>query len=107
MWFLFFKQKTAYELRISDWSSDVCSSDLFGRDGDAGQVECRLHRIGVGAARADRAFDAAEQVDLIADVEPDVIAFALDRTKARRRTRLARIGPARTDAGRRQAPGLR
>src|SRR3546814_16388384 len=26
---LFFKQKTAYELRISDWSSDVCSSDLF------------------------------------------------------------------------------
>src|SRR3546814_16945331 len=28
MFFFFFKQKTAYELRISDWSSDVCSSDL-------------------------------------------------------------------------------
>src|SRR3546814_12499208 len=28
MCFFFFKQKTAYELRISDWSSDVCSSDL-------------------------------------------------------------------------------
>src|SRR3546814_6937667 len=27
--FLFFKQKTAYEMRISDWSSDVCSSDLM------------------------------------------------------------------------------
>src|SRR3546814_11365123 len=27
--FFFFKQKTAYDLRISDWSSDVCSSDLF------------------------------------------------------------------------------
>src|SRR3546814_6536576 len=27
-YFFFFKQKTAYELRISDWSSDVCSSDL-------------------------------------------------------------------------------
>src|SRR3546814_5879511 len=27
----FFKQKTAYEMRISDWSSDVCSSDLFNR----------------------------------------------------------------------------
>src|SRR3546814_10120279 len=26
---IFFKQKTAYEMRISDWSSDVCSSDLF------------------------------------------------------------------------------
>src|SRR3546814_7041698 len=28
----FFKQKTAYEMRISDWSSDVCSSDLFSND---------------------------------------------------------------------------
>src|SRR3546814_9021549 len=28
----FFKEKTAYEMRISDWSSDVCSSDLFFRD---------------------------------------------------------------------------
>src|SRR3546814_19254402 len=27
--FFFFKQKTAYEMRISDWSSDVCSSDLY------------------------------------------------------------------------------
>src|SRR3546814_14600357 len=30
MLFFFFKQKTAYEMRISDWSSDVCSSDLGG-----------------------------------------------------------------------------
>src|SRR3546814_10344298 len=30
MLFLFFKQKTPYERRISDWSSDVCSSDLWG-----------------------------------------------------------------------------
>src|SRR3546814_3992448 len=35
----FFKQKTAYEMRISDWSSDVCSSDL-------GQAEVRLDRLG-------------------------------------------------------------
>src|SRR3546814_2222099 len=35
MFFFFFKQKTAYEMRISDWSSDVCSSDLGE---DAGQV---------------------------------------------------------------------
>src|SRR3546814_4550712 len=28
-YFFFFKQKTAYEMRISDWSSDVCSSDLW------------------------------------------------------------------------------
>src|SRR3546814_20506960 len=31
--FFFFKQKTAYEMRISDWSSDVCSSDLPSRIG--------------------------------------------------------------------------
>src|SRR3546814_16564768 len=34
MFFFFFKQKTAYEMRISDWSSDVCSSDLDGGRGD-------------------------------------------------------------------------
>src|SRR3546814_8462261 len=37
--FFFFKQKTAYDMRISDWSSDVCSSDLR----DAGAV-ARCHR---------------------------------------------------------------
>src|SRR3546814_18970952 len=31
--FCFFKPKTAYDVRISDWSSDVCSSDLHGRPG--------------------------------------------------------------------------
>src|SRR3546814_3208121 len=31
VFFFFFKQKTAYEMRISDWSSDVCSSDLRDR----------------------------------------------------------------------------
>src|SRR3546814_6222612 len=31
--YFFFKQKTAYEMRISDWSSDVCSSDLVARIG--------------------------------------------------------------------------
>src|SRR3546814_12984133 len=33
LWFFFFKQKTAYEMRISDWSSDVCSSDLVQSQG--------------------------------------------------------------------------
>src|SRR3546814_9199762 len=35
--FFFFKQKTAYEMRISDWSSDVCSSDLVARDSHSGE----------------------------------------------------------------------
>src|SRR3546814_10302333 len=52
--FFFFKQKTAYEMRISDWSSDVCSSDLFvvpehaavGSDGQVRHVGLdRLHSI--------------------------------------------------------------
>src|SRR3546814_5979004 len=35
LFFFFFKQKTAYEMRISDWSSDVCSSDLLAAGPDA------------------------------------------------------------------------
>src|SRR3546814_16384988 len=42
--FFFFKQKTAYELRISDWSSDVCSSDLLGRRPDLWQQQRLGHR---------------------------------------------------------------
>src|SRR3546814_9369389 len=68
MFVLFFKQKTAYEMRISDWSSDVCSSDLGnhheqGGVGEGG-VEAEelerddpldlelMHRIGHAAGRA-------------------------------------------------------
>src|SRR3546814_10267906 len=36
--FFFFKQKTAYEMRISDWSSDVCSSDLILEPGVTGGI---------------------------------------------------------------------
>src|SRR3546814_3241783 len=60
--FFFFKQKTAYEMRISDWSSDVCSSDLGslqqrsrpGRlysDADDGHTRQRDH--GADAGRID------------------------------------------------------
>src|SRR3546814_7810292 len=45
----FFKQKTAYEIRISDWSSDVCSSDLHAQ---RGLVPRPLERgVEVGAQR--------------------------------------------------------
>src|SRR3546814_9728662 len=36
---VFFKQKTAYEMRISDWSSDVCSSDLLQTGGELAPVD--------------------------------------------------------------------
>src|SRR3546814_3716562 len=55
MMFLF-KQKTAYEMRISDWSSDVCSSDLVETDrGEARNLEDPLRRRDPGddAARPE------------------------------------------------------
>src|SRR3546814_12910440 len=53
MFFFFFKQKTAYEMRISDWSSDVCSSDLQGVGGQEQQqddIEPRWHILVVYGA---------------------------------------------------------
>src|SRR3546814_6140111 len=55
--FFFFKQKTAYEMRISDWSSDVCSSDLACGRGDrgAGTAGGRAHGRGhAGGAGGDQ-----------------------------------------------------
>src|SRR3546814_10868332 len=55
LFFLFCKQKTAYEMRISDWSSDVCSSDLptFRQQREQGEDHRRL----AGAA-GDQVADA-------------------------------------------------
>src|SRR3546814_11908647 len=49
MWcvFFFFKQKTAYEMRISDWSSDVCSSDLLAVYVNRGHALRALSDFGV------------------------------------------------------------
>src|SRR3546814_5485919 len=86
----FFKQKTAYEMRISDWSSDVCSSDLppqrhFARhrhvaaDGDAGEGgddRCHHADTGRGAVLRHRAFGQMD-VDVLAGDEArlDTIAW--------------------------------
>src|SRR3546814_4737326 len=45
--FFFFKQKTAYEMRISDWSSDVCSSDLIDacHDGAFNAVPAAIRNV--------------------------------------------------------------
>src|SRR3546814_1559870 len=61
MIFFFFKQKTAYEMRISDWSSDVCSSDLLSifTARDMGNDEtARIQQIRVTAP----AFETAESI---------------------------------------------
>src|SRR3546814_7506866 len=56
----FFKQKTAYEMRISDWSSDVCSSDLYFFE--LGKFEAFLREWLAG--------DAAQHVQQHAQAEP-------------------------------------
>src|SRR3546814_78880 len=74
--FFFFKQKTAYEMRISDWSSDVCSSDLLvlaaedmgvvlGELAHAHQaVQCAVRFVAVAAAVL---VDAQRQVAIALD----------------------------------------
>src|SRR3546814_10013263 len=45
--FFFFKQKTAYEMRISDWSSDVCSSDLVVGASEHSTRQITVFSVGV------------------------------------------------------------
>src|SRR3546814_16191598 len=89
---------TAYEMRISDWSSDVCSSDLVGRDIFRPHRTHRRHRalqvaVIVDESRDVEAQQAVEQVglgahfegvDMLGAVRPDIL-----------RCRAARIDPAR------------
>src|SRR3546814_6116835 len=74
--FFFFKQKTAYEMRISDWSSDVCSSDLLQGRGSATRdeaiaaayVAAKFEGFGlVHAPGMDSSFQTATIVRLRAD----------------------------------------
>src|SRR3546814_1671480 len=72
MLIFFFKQKTAYEMRISDWSSDVCSSDLIRpRDLGTGQQHPQ-HRLYLFLCRAagadDRLLDQPRRI--FADRQP-------------------------------------
>src|SRR3546814_2995381 len=64
MWFFFFKQKTAYEMRISDWSSDVCSSDLHA-------PSVPQPGVGIAGSRDDIAGDQRQEATEIAG--PDLI----------------------------------
>src|SRR3546814_10554423 len=63
--FFFFKQKTAYEMRISDWSSDVCSSDL------------QLHFWDLRRRRHVQAIDLGAEQQFVLELRP-----AHDPTKA-------------------------
>src|SRR3546814_7427551 len=62
--YLFFKLKTAYEMRISDCSSDVCSSDLWI---DAQMADHRRIGCGLGLGRIGGYADVADAVEQVGD----------------------------------------
>src|SRR3546814_6306581 len=65
-WCFFFKQKTAYEMRISDWSSDVCSSDLRS-DSRIEQLRVPPQSVEAGQAVLGGLMLAPDAYDRIAD----------------------------------------
>src|SRR3546814_11437730 len=90
LFFFFFKQKTAYELRISDWSSDVCSSDLCRRGAD---LVAELARAAVAggtehrrdAVRDDRAVAARQSAGAARWLFSAGAAFRYSRRSEERR----------------------
>src|SRR3546814_3078806 len=88
IFFFFFKQKTAYELRISDWSSDVCSSDL----------DCRKNAYSSVKRTMLRAANSQRQA-------PEVTACGVIHAAATPPSRRRRQAPARGQARPRRRPG--
>src|SRR3546814_15842543 len=82
MFCLFFccKQKTAYEMRISDWSSDVCSSDLTASRRNAGARALAFSFIG---ARARTYMSFSFKCEGISEVADGVIALRVEPGDAR------------------------
>src|SRR3546814_2085024 len=85
--FCFYKQKTAYEMRISDWSSDVCSSDLVLIE-DTRELQCAAPNL-VALRTKDGVASLSELVRSSLHLRPDRIpigevrgAEALDLLKA-------------------------
>src|SRR3546814_1008913 len=94
LFFFFFKQKTAYEMRISDWSSDVCSSDLVpglhttAEDTpDAARAKGSLKMLEVlAAAVADRQRTPEEPLpiklaDVTVEINAEAAAWAIEEAR--------------------------
>src|SRR3546814_4815878 len=90
----FFKQKTAYEMRISDWSSDVCSSDLFppGKAGDQGDGVGGMLCAHVGTRRHGGQLVVGDAIEpqmvrtvefLTGQIDGDMAAVGRDRKSTR------------------------
>src|SRR3546814_9057953 len=90
--FVFFcKQRTAYEMRISDWSSDVCSSDLFGRAfpmmmtaaGTVPPARCLVMGAGVAGLQAIATARRLGAIVSATDVRPAEIGREACRARVR------------------------
>src|SRR3546814_1335037 len=87
--FFFFKQKTAYEMRISDWSSDVCSSDLHDRA-----------HFAISAYGIDRDFELGEHLRIhriarFRPIERQMHDAAIARRQQGLEDEIAHVGPYR------------
>src|SRR3546814_7144462 len=87
VFFCFFKQKTAYEMRISDWSSDVCSSDLRIAASTLGCIPDDLRAVGDTLGRYERV-----QQHPIAMLTGELQRFRTDSSEDDRRSEERRVG---------------
>src|SRR3546814_13333947 len=71
MYFFFFKQKTAYEMRISDWSSDVCSSDLHDAPSSQSDIVAILRSVAATLELA--AARRGMRIEVVAEALPPVV----------------------------------
>src|SRR3546814_3515836 len=100
--FFFFKQKTAYEMRISDWSSDVCSSDLT-REALVLTVD-----TSIGGARVVRELDAliarrGRPATIVSDNGPELTSRAVLEWTNRRSVEWHYIAPGKPTQNARSA----
>src|SRR3546814_17942742 len=88
MMILCFKQKTAYEVRISDWSSDVCSSDLIGSLSETIDAVNMAHRAGYTSVMSHRSGETEDTT--IADLAVALNCGQIKTGSASRSDRIAK-----------------
>src|SRR5216117_3873749 len=86
----FFKQKTAYEIRKGDWSSDVCSSDLTGLDQPARQGEAEAGSLVGTVESAVELLELHEEAAEVLLLDSGAVVLHLDADA--RRGELERVG---------------
>src|SRR3546814_1341122 len=86
----FFKQKTAYEMRISDWSSDVCSSDLALDSPVISQLRAQRARVSAEAAALSQRYgpghpDLQRAQEQLRDLDKEINGEEIGRASCRER----------------------